>query len=434
MQSSTRGLWIFIPLLLLFTHGLSWVGWDPTWGGRITKFVLILLILYIVMIRRFPWTPMVRYGMMLMFWCMLSIIGSWLVHDQALGYGFSTTFPYMAWLMLPLAYLFGLDERTMLRLCLVLGVWWVAVMAIQQFTYPNLLFAVRTDSEEGEVEVRNGIRRMMPYGETFGLLLLFYSFQRYVDEGRRIALIGLALGIVGVYLCSTRQVMAASAGCLLVGMYLKKKINVWAILGMLIIIGLIYYYADALFSSYVEQTESDLEGGDYIRFIAWEFYGLKYNDGNIIPFLIGNGEPDLNNSAYGAEIHMWEKTFGLYVSDVGLVGMYSRFGIFFVITILSFYWYIFRHRRHLDLYLQLYVLYMFVTNIMLWHFAGGTPTLFATGCVFFLIDHSLKRNQGEEEAIEEEEENGDEDVQEQIEESPPLLSHDLQHSDSGLQA
>ena len=265
------------------------------------------------------------------------------------------------------------------------GLFWVIMEIVQQFTYPTVWFATRIASLDNDVEIRNGIYRYNMEGREFGLLLLFYSFQRFLEKPRKKYLAGIILGLTGVYMLATRQVMAASVLCLLYAMLAMHKLKFSSFFMISVIAILIYCNMESLFGDYIEMSEDINE--DNIRLLSYDFYGIEYNKGQILPILFGNGVEGM--SAYGREIGNMQD-MGLFRADIGIVGMYSWYGIFYVLTVLSFFIYITAKRKYIDVYLQMYVMFMLVTSVMLHHF-GYSPHHIMTLCIIlYLIDNSIK--------------------------------------------
>ena len=202
-------------------------------------------------------------------------------------------------------------------------------------------------------------------------------------------LLGILIALVGIYLLATRQIMAMSIICLFAGLFMMKKISVGSFVLIAIVSIIIYANAKTLFSEFIEMTES--VDKDYIRFLAYEFYGITYNKDSILAFLLGNGVP-YPPSAYSQEIDKYEQSFGLWRADIGIVGMYSWYGIIYAILILWFFTYVFKHRKYIDSYLLMYVLFMAGTSVMLHHF-GYKLSNVITGCfIFYLIEMNISKN------------------------------------------
>lgn len=339
-------------------------------------------------IKRIPRTSMTPFVLLFMILPFVSIIGSYTIHNQSVSEGYRATLFSLTYLFFFILYILRIDEQLILRTCIYFGVFWVVMEAVQQFSYPTIWFATRYDTLDKAIEIRNGIYRYNMEGREFGLILLFYSFQKYLEKPSKKYLIGIALGLIGIYLLATRQIMLASVLCLFYAMLVMHKLKITSFLGIAIIIILVYNNMDTLFGDYIEMTEKVDE--DDIRLVSYSFYGLEYNKGQILPFLIGNG---LNGiSAYGNEISKFQD-FGLFRADIGIIGMYSLYGIFYVLTVIGFFFYTIVKRKHIDIYIQMYILYMLMTSVMLHHFGYSTHHIMTICIIFYLIDCSMYRNE-----------------------------------------
>lgn len=384
-----------IILLLFFTHCFSYIGWSSSFARRAEPLVLLIMLLQLFLLKgrlktcRIHLRPFIVSFIVIPF---ISFIPAYFIHDQGFINSFLASNFTLAYLLFFIYFALSFSPNTLLRILCVFGVFWVIIQCIQQVTYPHYWFATRFDTFEKSIEIRNGIYRYNTYGVPFGLILLFYSFQKFFELGKRKFLIGIIMGLVGVYLTATRQIIASSLLCLLVGLFIMGKIKSSHLLMFFIMASIIYYNADSLFGDFIEMTEDVDE--DYIRFIAYNYFGLEYNGGNLLAFLFGNGIDFQSNvfySPYGSEIMRLQEQ-GLHRSDIGIVGMYSYFGIFYVITVLLFFIYMIRNRKNIEPYLQMYILYMLMTTVMLYHFGYTAANIVTTCSIFYLIDCSISKN------------------------------------------
>lgn len=379
---------IIFLLVLLFSQGFSYIGWNQTLGGQVQKIVLLGLLAFVVLnANKAPKTPMKPFALGMMVMPFVSILGANTVHGQSIAEGFRVTMFSFTYLLFFVMYIMKVEQRVILKMCLAFGVFWVAMETIQQITYPTIWFATRYDTFDREMEIRNDVYRFNMEGREFGLLLLFFCFQKYLEFNKRKYLYGFIAGLVGVYLLATRQIMVASVLCLLYGMFAMHKLKLTSFCAIAAIVLIIYLNMDALFGDYIEMTQQVDE--DDIRLVSYYFYGIEYNKGEFLPFLLGNGLS--GESAYGTEIANFQIT-GLYRADIGIVGMYSWYGVFYVVLVLAFFVYIFRERKYIDLYLRMYVVYMCLTSIMLHHFGYSTHHIMTLCFLLYLIDASMLKN------------------------------------------
>lgn len=381
-------VFIIILLILLFSQCFSFVGWNSTWGGYMIKIACLLMALQILTeYKKLPATPISKIIGFLMLLPFLSDFGAAILHNQSLSEGILQTSFSLTYLFFYLLYIWKIEYKTVLKICLCFGVFWCVMEIIQQFTYPHIWFATRMETRDKAIEIRNGIYRLNMEGREFGLLLLFYSFQKYIEKNQKVFFVGIILGLVGIYMLATRQIIAVALVCMFYALWVKHKIKLSVLIGITAIGILIYLNFETLFSDYIQMTEDMDE--NYIRFIAYNYYGLEYNHGSLLAAIIGNGDP--GRSAYGLEIARLED-FGLFRSDIGIVGMYSLYGILYVLVVIIFFVYAIFKRKSIDVYLQMYILYMFATSIMLHHFGYSTHHIMTLCCILYLTDKSIQRN------------------------------------------
>lgn len=379
-------------LLLILTNIFSIRGYDSDLYRHLTKLILLVLILYVFL----NWNKLKniqiqfkKFVIGLMIIPMLGFIPAYILHRQGIFtslLGANLNLGYFLFFFLSLI---KAKEQQIVKIFCILGICWSCIELIQQFTYPTYWFATRYDESERSIEIRNGIYRYGVIGYNFGLILLFYCFEKFMSEKRGKYLIGIIIGLMGVYLLATRQTIAMSVVCLFAGLFIMKRISFRSLVFIIIISIIIYANANVLLGEFVEMTKDIDE--DYIRFLAYEFYGLTYNKGSLLAFLLGNGTPNPPSSYYN-EIDNLEQDLGLYRADIGIVGMYSLYGIIYVIMILCFFIYVFRQRKYIDPYLLMYVLFMAGTSIMLHHFAYDLYNV-VIGCfILYLIEINIAKN------------------------------------------
>ena len=387
-----KKLFGIIVLLLFFTNIFSIKGYDSDLYRNSTKIVLFIIILYTFFHRNELNKIHIRFKKFVLGLIIIPLLGfipAYILHGQGFLASLLGAHINLGYFFFFFLFLIKAKEQQIVKIFCIFGIFWSGIELVQQFTYPTYWFATRGDTFEHSIEIRNGIYRYNVLGREFGLILLFYCFERFMLEKSRKYLLGIIIALVGIYLLATRQIIAMSVVCLFAGLFMMKKISIGSFMLIAIVAAIIYANAETLFGEFIEMTES--VDKDYIRFLAYEFYGITYNKGNILAFLLGNGSP-YAPSSYFQEIDNLEQSFGLYRADIGVVGMYSTFGIMYVIMILWFFIYVFRHRKFIDTYLLMYVLFMAGTSIMLHHFAYSLSNVI-TGCfIFYLIEINITKN------------------------------------------
>lgn len=390
-MSSKKTIGIFA-LLLFLTNIFSIRGYESDTYRHLTKLILFILILYIFS----NWNKLknihIRFKKFVIGLIVIPLLGfipAYILHGQGVFTSLLGANLNLGYFLFFFLFLIKAKEQQIVKIFCILGICWSCIELIQQFTYPTYWFATRYDTYEKSIEIRNGIYRYCVIGYNFGLILLFYCFEKFMYEKKGKYLAGILMGLTGVYLLATRQTIAMSIICLFVGLFIMKRISFRSLVFVMIISIVVYANANALLGEFIEMTEGIDE--DYIRFLAYEFYGLTYNKGSLLAFLLGNGTPNPPSSYY-QEIDNYEQSLGLYRADIGLVGMYSLYGIIYVVMILCFFIYVFKQRKYIDPYLLMYVLFMAGTSIMLHHFAYDLYNVVIGSFILYLIEINIAKN------------------------------------------
>jgi hypothetical protein len=174
----------------------------------------------------------------------------------------------------------------------------------------------------------------MPAGQGYGVVMLLYFFYKYLTTKDRKALLFVGLALAGLYYYGTRQGAALAVACMVIAVLLLKGISKWAYIFWFSVIGILVVVVmqPAMIGHYVELTSRQLNNEDYIRFRAIDFYLNDYWP-HWGAKLLGNGKYH-SLSGYGVEMQYITKELGLWRSDVGIVGTYNTFGLFYVLTII----------------------------------------------------------------------------------------------------
>jgi hypothetical protein len=298
--------------------------------------IILLVALVLVVLNKhsvFKEKHLFKNGVLLfLFIPILSCFSALFFHDQPLDLSFLILRTNFFWLFYFVLHIYNVSTERIIKLILFTGVVWAALTIAQQFTYPKYYFFNRSDTETYSI-LRSGVYRFMISGQQYGMFVLLYFFYRYLLNRKVNYLIFIAIGLIGFYYYGTRQYALAGAACMCISFFVVKgnaKIN--AILFLLPGLFLIIYLKDFLFGQYIEMTNEQLSYGDDIRQLSgdfwlneyWPHWGAK---------LFGNGKPHIL-SEYGQEMEKIRDFYHFYRSDVGIIGAYNEFGIFYVLTII----------------------------------------------------------------------------------------------------
>lgn len=396
-QYRRAGIFAFSFFLLIFLHSFHYLditSYDLKIGGWIDQILCLLLIVFInlkvVSIRN---TYSSNYVLAFLFVPMLSIIPCSLERGQPVFDSLHAFLFYTVIFIYFYLFKYGFKAEPIIRFILFIAIIRILIIVIQQFTYPHYLFVglgrIVIGELSNEVEIRSGIYRYLLSDTFLTMILIFYSWQKLLENITYKRIILLCIGLIGLYLDQSRQFIASTIGVLLISPFLanKEKNRIYSVLFVLVFIFLIYLNFSTLFSDLSEKT-TELDN-DYIRFLSVDFYLNKYWSG---PFtvLFGNGLPAYD-SVYANEIANNEIN-GMYRVDIGIVGGLNQYGIATILTFLLYYFSVIRkHWSKIDLYLRMFLISVFFNLVFIFPLIMPPFYWIFWGVLMFLIDKSISK-------------------------------------------
>lgn len=250
---------------------------------------------------------------------------------------------------------------------------WVFLELYQQITYPKFWFSGRY-LRQGFIEERMGMMRFYLFGIDFVLFAFSYYLGCFIaslsKKARQIRLNRLSIYTmlfvltVGIFCYLSRKHMAVAIVAFFMPTINLKGSWKWFYVFILSAIG-IY-----LFNNYWEnfnEMNSELmdqqgEGEDFVRVMAAIHYLTEFSQSTLYPFL-GSGIND-GVSGLSKAVDFSQEVMHLYQTDCGIIGYYSRYGLFGVSAILAFFIVFLKNWSQIDLWLKMF----FVMKILLLFF------------------------------------------------------------------
>lgn len=327
----------------------------------------------------------------LLFLPLTGVVGAYIFHDQPVGLSLILERVNLFWLLYFVLHILNVSSEKIRKLMVFIGCVWAFLTIIQQFTYPVIFFYSRSE------DIRAGVVRLMPAGQHFGVFMLLYSFHNYLTTKKRNALLFVGLGLAGLYFYGTRQVAIMAILCMLVAVLMLKGIAKWKFIFLSTLIGItvVLVAQPTIISDYIHLTTVQMSDDDYIRYKAADFYLNDYWP-HWGAKLLGNGKPH-ETSAYGIEMEYIVHELGFYRADIGIIGTYNSFGIFYVLTIIiaSIKGVFLKFNSDKDKYLKLlffYVTFLLPLNVGYAH----APGMCFFSLLYFLVDKSFEKGKKEE--------------------------------------
>lgn len=259
----------------------------------------------------------------------LSMLTAYAGHGQ----GFSTTlivqrFMYFYFFYFAL-HLIRISDSDLEKIMITIAIVYVVFYLIQFISYPNKIFDVR-------ISVDRGTLRIFLPGLSYVFLAYFYILNLQFTRFSIGKLLLLFLFLSIFVLLGTRQIIFSIFLLTIINVLLSKRVKSKTLILILVLLGIIpvvFMFQD-IFLNLLAVSQFQSQGiEDDIRVRAAGFFLFELFP-NQVSYMTGNGVSS-NNTNYGQTIQMYKDVLGFYQSDVGLIGDYSKFGVFFVIGVIS---------------------------------------------------------------------------------------------------
>lgn len=235
------------------------------------------------------------------------------------------------------------------------------VLSLFQLLNPEIAYFghALVDESGGYRESRGVTRIIFPGGGIFWLACFISISKLISNKGNKYLLIPLAIyGLMVPILQATRQLIAYVIVIYFLHFGFQISLAKKIIISIIIIVSGLYIGALNLpvFEGIYQQTiDSKSEGTKYIRFITGAYYLTEFSE-TFYSKILGNGVPN-EKSVYGTVTsRLIDK--GIYLEDVGIIGLYSQVGIFAIIAWILIWYRTFTVRLPKEYYYCKYYLWM----------------------------------------------------------------------------
>lgn len=384
-------------IFLHYLHYFDYINYDYTLGGNICKIIgLFLLLFYLRYNFNVNQCPSKKYILGFIFLPMLSFISCYIEHGQSIIESMRAYIPLFVFFIYFYLHKNKLPAKYIIIILTIFAVARTSILIIEQFTYPNYLFAFRPEVYDDygnlkQIEIRSGIYRYYISDTYLSQFLIFYYFQKITEHFNSKEFLLFVFGLVGLYLDQSRQFMVTTIMAVIIITLLSSNFkHKKASLVFITILGIIIYFnVDILFGSLIEQTTSDMTK-DNIRVMSYYTYFSDYW-GGFLSYIFGNGIP--GNSAYGAEISSMETDYGLWRADIGIVGFFNQYGIVSVVFFFYFYLNFLRKKWNLiESHLKMFFVASFLNLPLVVFFVNNDNWYVFWALMMYLLDSSIKHN------------------------------------------
>lgn len=224
-----------------------------------------------------------------------------------------------------------------------------SILSIVQVINPSFQILFATFNEDGSLFMRNGIVRIVMPGSSFVLFAYIESLYRFFENRKKIYLFLIVFFLVSIYLRQTRQLFLAIfivSTIMTIHSFKETRNKTYIFTFVIILIIAVLMNFDSLFGAFISQTKDEFNDSDYNRWVAYDYF---FNEifSNIFVFFFGMGKAALNSSFAKKIEELWVYD-GISRNDVGIVGEWYTFGLFYVLSYLRLcYSIVIKHRRYI---------------------------------------------------------------------------------------
>ncbi len=274
------------------------------------------------------------------------------------------------------------DIKDIEKIILTVGVVYAISYLIQFIIFPTILFDVRQDVERGTIRI------FIP-GSSFMSIALFYCLNRFYTTNKLYNVFLVLLFLSILILQGTRNSLAATFLAIILSLIFSQVIRSRYVIYFLIVLSIIPVFVlfQDIFQDMMElsQRQSRNFEGD-VRVRAAIFYLTDFFP-NALAYIFGNGEFH-GSSIYGMRIFAYQVGYGFYHSDIGIIGEFSKYGLFFLVGVFMIFYKIFRAKLKPE---YIYIKYYMFRTLLVIPFGSSFTAAFsvATICVLlYIIDKS----------------------------------------------
>ncbi len=268
-----------------------------------------------------------------------------------------------------------LDVKEIEKLILPLAFVYVFLYLTQYIVFPTRIVDSRVGVERGTVRI------FIP-GGGFLLLAYFMSLQKLLKNYElKHGIYCLIFFVVNGILQGTRQSLASIVLLTVAFIFFSKQVKSRTLVIIMAgVAGLaVFVIFQDIFLEMIAVTRKETTATrENIRLVAVRFFLTEFMP-NKLAYIFGNGQDSLNSS-FGREVNLYKK-LGLYQSDIGLIGDYTKFGLLFVIAQLSIMARVIFGKLPKEI---VYLRYFFISRALVM-FTGSNIFSNATGIAFFMI-------------------------------------------------
>jgi hypothetical protein len=203
----------------------------------------------------------------------------------------------------------------------------VCLYLLQYFAYPKILFDVYMMADRGTI-------RIYLKGSDYLALCFFMSMYFWLKTNKLIYAIYMLAAFSIFLLLGGRQTIALMILVLVLAVFFTRQVRSRLFISVMIVISaacVFYMFQDIFKELLVTSNRDRSQGSSYVRIKAAKYFLTTFYK-TPVAYITGNGVPG-SSSEYASEMSLIRVSKGFYLGDIGLIGTYIMYGIFFIIGV-----------------------------------------------------------------------------------------------------
>ncbi|NOX47897.1 MAG: hypothetical protein GXO89_13055 [Chlorobi bacterium] len=308
----------------------------------------------------------------------LAIVGAYTFHQQNPG----LTFWVQRYSLFFFTYFFlhaiRFNVKEIERIIFIMGMIYIVFFLIQYALYPRIIFNIRIDEARGTT-------RIFLQGGAFATLAYFMGLYYFTTTQKPIYGIVSLLFFITIILQGTRQNLLLIGFATIVFILVSKRVKSKALIMLLLVllaIPVFYFFQDIFMNLIAISEKQSAQQDDDVRIKA-----IKFFVGDFFPspfaYLMGNGDSHMA-SKYGMEVWKYKIVNGLFQSDIGILGDFSKYGVFFILGVILIYIKIFRLKLTRFIYIKYYFMISFLRLFLGSDFGSAEPIVLLSTMLYMM--------------------------------------------------
>jgi hypothetical protein len=208
----------------------------------------------------------------------------------------------------------------------------IGLIAIILFYIQYFLFPVRIFDETVSMNIDRGTLRLWVPAMSFAIFSYFYFLDKFFRKNSFGFIVMALLAFSIVVLNATRQLIASIALLTIIFLFRSKEVKSRLLIFVLVVVGLFamfFSFYDIFMEMYLVSQDQASTAEDNVRIRAARYFLTEFMP-NDLAYILGNADGH-ENSPYGIKLLRLKIINGFYLSDIGLIGDYVRYGAIFLL-------------------------------------------------------------------------------------------------------